>query len=136
VEPASLPGFTVGVTQQKPSATLTYRGRWSRASGSGFDGGAVRSARSAASATLRFTGISVALVSTLGPDCGKVRLLVDGIGVATVDLYSLAPVYRQIVFSMPLAPGPHTLTVKVLGTRNPASTGTRADIDAFLVLRP
>jgi len=136
VEPAPLPGFTVGVIQQKPSTTLTYRGRWSRASGSGFDGGAVRSARSAASATLRFTGISVALVSTLGPDRGKVRLVVDGVWVTTVDLYSLARVYRQIVFSMPLAPGPHTLTVKVVGTRNPASTGTRADIDAFLVLRP
>jgi hypothetical protein len=33
-----------------------------------------------------------------------------------------------------LTSGAHTLEVKVLGTKNAASTGTRVDFDAFAVL--
>jgi hypothetical protein len=59
----------------------------------------------------------------------------DGTKVATVDLYSSTAQSRVMVFTRSWAtPGAHTLEVRVLGTKNAASGGTRVDIDAFVTL--
>jgi hypothetical protein len=62
---------------------------------------------------------------------------IDGVLVATVDLYHATLQGRRIVFAADgLAPGAHTLEIRTLATANPASTGTRVDLDAVLVLAP
>ena len=53
----------------------------------------------------------------------------------TVDLYRPSLEGRRIVFAATgLTAGAHTLTVTVLETKNAGSSGTRVDVDAFLVL--
>ncbi|MEW5852309.1 MAG: fibronectin type III domain-containing protein [Myxococcota bacterium] len=134
--------FTTGpvfqvLTFQENSASISYVGVWTTANLSGSFGGKVRHASSAgASATLSFTGSSVAWVSTLGPDRGLARVYLDGVLVGTVDTYSPSTLKRRIAFTANVNPlVPHTLEVRVLGTRNAASTSDRVDLDAFLVLQ-
>ena len=44
--------------------------------------------------------------------------------------------FQAVMFSATsLAPGTHTLSIEVLGTRNAAAGGTRIVIDAFDVIR-
>ncbi len=56
---------------------------------------------------------------------------------ATVRLYSSSAMYRRAVFVRGgLDPSvTHALTVYVPGTKPSTSTGTRVDVDAFVVLR-
>jgi hypothetical protein len=65
------------------------------------------------------------------------RVLIDGVAVATIDLYSSSTKYRQVVYQKAFAtPGSHTIEVRPTNTRNAASSGKRADFDAFLVMNP
>ena len=65
--------------------------------------------------------------------------------VGSVDLYSSSPLTRQVVYAADkatldeiFAQNPslttHTLEVRVLGTKNASSIGTRVDVDGFAVL--
>ena len=67
---------------------------------------------------------------------GKAEVYLDGVKVATVDLYASSGQSRKVVFRRGgLDPSTtHTLEVRALGTKNAASSGTRVDVDAFVVL--
>jgi hypothetical protein len=131
------------------TTTATYTPGWASAALRGAYGGTVHFATTAgqvAQFAVRNTDIaqstgvsqaqSIAWVSTKGPDRGKAQVWLDGVKVATVDLYASTQQTRQIVFSMNVNPSrDHVLEVHVLGTKNPASTGTRVDVDAFVLLR-
>ena len=88
-------------------------------------------------AQFTFKGRSVAWVSTLGSDRGKAKVAIDGVRVKTVDLYASSAQAKKVVFSRSdLDPAvSHTVTVQATGSKRSASTGTRVDIDAFVVLR-
>jgi hypothetical protein len=62
---------------------------------------------------------------------------VDGLTLATVDLYAPTPQTAQVVWSINgLQPGVnHTIQVVSTNTRNAASSGTRVDYDAILALK-
>ena len=80
-------------------------------------------------------GGSVAWVSTLGPDRGIAAVSIDGGPPVSVDLFAATQQAAQVVFALNgLSPGPHTLVVTPQGTRNPASTGNRLDVDAFVAI--
>jgi hypothetical protein len=51
----------------------------------------------------------------------------------TVDLYSAASHWQAAKTYAGLAAGTHTITIKVLGTKNAAATSTKVSIDAFIV---
>jgi hypothetical protein len=91
---------------------------------------------SGSNAQFSFTGSSVTWVATKNSDRGKATVWIDGIKVSTVDLYSSAEKPRMMVFTQngldPLQA--HTLEVRVTGTKNAVSSGTRVDVDAFVVL--
>jgi hypothetical protein len=79
----------------------------------------------------------VAWVSTTGPDRGMASVSVDGGPAQTVDLYSATPQPATLVWqasNLGTANG-HTIKVTVLSTRNPASSGNKVDIDAYLALK-
>jgi len=85
-------------------------------------------------ATFTFTGTEAALVSSLGPDRGLVTISVDGGTAKTIDLYALSVQKSTVIGSISgLTAGRHTLTVSAPGTKNASSTGTRVDVDAFVV---
>jgi hypothetical protein len=113
--------------------TIAYAGAWYRKGHSYAYGGAVKYARAAnASATFTFDGTAVAWVSTKGPDRGRARVSIDGGAPFVVDLYASSLQGRRIVFAAnDLAPGLHTIEVRVLATPNPSSTGTRVDVDVL-----
>jgi hypothetical protein len=81
-------------------------------------------------ATLSFTGIQAAWVSTLGPTRGSATAKLDSGAASTVDTHASAPKTAQIVKVLKGASGSHTFVVKVLGT----SGHPRVDVDAFIVL--
>jgi hypothetical protein len=120
------------LTQQSSSA-IRYRGTWYSARHTGYSGSYVRYTRSsAASATYAFKGRGIALVTTVAPGRGKVKVYIDGVHVRTVDLYRSSTSYRVLAFSHWFSwYGTHTIKLVGLGT----SGRPRVDLDAFAVIR-
>jgi hypothetical protein len=66
---------------------------------------------------------------------GIAEVWLDGVKYRTVDLYSERTEYQQISWlGRELAPGAHTLEIRVTGQKHADSTRSRVDIDAFIVL--
>ena len=131
------PRFVVDA-RQEGDAEVSYGGAWTPQGVSSAYGGALKYATGAGSnATFGFTtGMDVAWVASRGPDRGKAEVWVDGAKVKTVDLYASAAQPRKAVYTQSWdEPGSHTLEVRVLGTKRSSSSGTRVDVDAFVVLR-
>ena len=78
-----------------------------------------------------FTGGAVTLFTISGPGMGKGRISIDGTTVETWDGYARTLVTGVTHRFSQLGPGPHTLTVQVLGTKRPAATGTHVTVDAL-----
>jgi hypothetical protein len=123
---------------QEIDGQIVYTGSWTTASLSGASGGSVKHASAAgASAKVTFAGgQSVAWVSTKGADRGIADIWVDGAKLKTADLYASSTQPRKMIYTKsgmnPL--NSHTIEVRVLGTKNASSSGTRVDVDALIVL--
>ncbi len=89
------------------------------------------SAKAGAVAKFSFTGPGVNWVFATCPGCGKVDVYLDGIFRETVDLYARTPHWNLARSYSSLAVGTHTIEVRVKGTKNAASTGTKVIVDAF-----
>jgi serine protease len=129
--------LTLSLVQEKPTANLVYHGRFRKRRFAGASGGGVRATgHIGRTATFTFSGSSVAFVSTLSPRRGIATIQIDGGAPQTIDLYHASPAKMAHVAwaSGLLTDGPHTVVVTVTGTRNPASSRKRVDIDAFLTL--
>jgi hypothetical protein len=119
---------------QEGAASVSYSGAFKSASLSGASGGKVRHAAGAGRvARLTFSGTSVGFVTTLGPARGVAEVWVDGAFVGTLDMYSPTLKTKAVAWAAATSAGAHTLEIRLTGTRNPASTSSRVDIDAFLV---
>jgi hypothetical protein len=130
--------FDVLTHQEGADANLVYGGSWTQQALSSAYGGGVRYATTTgSSAQFTFTGQNVAWVSAKGPDRGKATVAIDGVTVATVDLYASSAQAKKVVFSRSdLDPAvSHTVTVQATGSKRSTSTGARVDVDAFVVLR-
>ncbi len=129
--------FTVATYDQ--SSKVSYSGTWSGQSHSSHYGGSVRhSSTKGATASFSFTtGKQVAWVAPKGANRGYAHVYLDGSKVATVNLYYSSTLYRRAVFVRGgLNPSvTHTLKVYVSGTKPSSSSGTRVDVDAFVVIR-
>jgi hypothetical protein len=89
------------------------------------------------SVTLTKDGHDYAIVATTGPGKGMFEVYLDGFAAGVVDLYRPAHTYRQIVWQVGFgSSGTHTVELRVLGEKNPASSATVVDLDAFLILHP
>jgi Domain of unknown function (DUF5122) beta-propeller len=123
---------------QETSSAVSYVGTWtSEVLGSAYGGSLNYATAGTSKAQFSFTGSSVAWVATKNADRGKATVWIDGTKVATVDLYSSTEKPRTTVFTNnDLDPSQtHTLEVRVTGTKNATSSGTRVDLDAFVALR-
>ena len=123
--------MTLGVTNESGPG-VTYGGSWSTVSSTAYlNGGARASSAAGATARITSTGRQIAWVSRMGPNRGKADVLVDGVRVATIDLY--APTYgaaRVVWVGAWTTSASRVVTIKVLGT----SGRPRVDVDAFLKL--
>ena len=95
------------------------------------------SSTAGARAEFTFTGTGVRWIGQRGFANGMARIYLDGVHVADVDSHApMQEEYQAVQYSVSgLAAGAHTLTIEVLGTRNPASSGTRIVVDGFDVIR-
>jgi hypothetical protein len=110
----------------------TWRSSWAPAS-SGQTHRMSRTAGAAAEAS--FEGTSVAFTARRAPDRGRARIYLDGVAVATVDLYaSVLQGPRAVWRSEPLPYGTHRVRVQVLGTRVAAASDCYVAVDAFDVV--
>jgi hypothetical protein len=136
---AAASGPTITVPSTDNTGGFSFAGGWSGVNQAGAFNGSMQES-STANATAQnstpLTGTSLALVSAVGPDRGIAQITVDGAVVGTVDLYSPTFQPGQVVWSSNALNGVgHTVKVTVTTQRNPASTGNKVDVDAYLALK-
>jgi Divergent InlB B-repeat domain len=78
------------------------------------------------------TTTSITWIARTGPNLGRASVTIDGSSKGTVDLYASSPGVVSKVYAG-LSNRPHTVAIKVLGTKSSASTGTSITHDAFVV---
>ena len=118
---------------QQTSSTVTYGGTWSSASSTHYSGGSVKYTGTAGrSASYKFTGRSIALVTTRASTRGSVKVYVDGVLSATVSCHATTTTYRVLVWQKTWTTSAiHTVKLVVVGTAG----HPRVDLDAFSVVR-
>ncbi|GAA0578466.1 family 43 glycosylhydrolase [Kribbella sandramycini] len=116
---------------------VEYAGNWSSGSGCGnqcFWSNDHWSNAVNATATIRFTGAKVALLSVKDRGNGIAAISIDGGPEQRVDYYSSIRVGEQLTYLSPtLAPGPHTIRIRVTGDKNAASSNTVISLDRIEV---
>jgi hypothetical protein len=129
---ATGPVLSPRLIQQSVTA-VRYAGTWTSTSASLYSGSSEKYAKVAkASATYRFTGRSIALVTTTARTRGKLKVYVNGALVATVDLRSTTTKYRVLVWQKTWSTS-GTRTVKLV---NAGTAGRpRVDLDAFATVK-
>jgi VCBS repeat-containing protein len=129
----SVPTTFTPTPYQESTTLATYSSGWKTAFISSASGDHTKFAKSrGASTTFAFTGRAVSLVAPRSSSRGKAEIRVDGVVVATVNLYRASTDARRLVWSRSWsAVGPHVVRVRVLGT-----TGhPRFDVDLWAVLK-
>ena len=108
-------------------------GGWSEDIDASHHGGkAISSSTAGDTASWEFTGPAVSLMYSQCDSCGVATVTVDSTVVVTVDMYAPTTHYQvERVIANNLSPGPHVVTVTVAGYKNPASSGTTVNVDAF-----
>jgi len=120
------------VVSDETSSLLSYAGAWSIGTYSAYFGGHDRYTKAAgASATYTFTGSSAAWVSKKSSSRGSAQVYVDGVLVATINLYATTATNRAQVFAFNWGTnGTHTIRIVNLAT----SGHPRIDLDAMVRL--
>jgi lysophospholipase L1-like esterase len=90
-----------------------------------------------ASLTIDFSGSAIGAYVVAGPDAGTLEAIIDGAPPVKVNLFhhhSKGLHYpRTVMFADTLAPGKHTLLLKMSETKDPNSSGTAARVLHFVV---
>jgi len=116
---------------EETSPLLSWSSGWTSVTNAVYSGNSMRYRNTAGVALGSFRGTGVSVIATKGPAYGKIRVTVDGVA-TTVDLYAAAAAYKQRVYAKTgLANTVHSLRVDWTGTRNPSSSATTVNVDAF-----
>ncbi|MBN1610759.1 MAG: right-handed parallel beta-helix repeat-containing protein [Polyangiaceae bacterium] len=109
---------------------------WYTESNSGCTGGTITySSYPGDSVTLSFIGTQIRWYATGGSNYGVGAVSVDDEPESFVDPYSPTLIYNQLLWSSRVLPyGPHTLTIRVTGTRNPRSSDNFVLVDGVEVV--
>lgn len=135
VEAAPAPG---AVRHEETDPAIVYSPGWiyDNAYGPWSGGSAMYTVDAAAEATFAFTGTGVSWIGYRGRYGGIVMVFLDGVLVTVLDTYSPTEQLAVPVYTVTgLAPGSHSLTVKLTGTRNPFAVNSETAVDAFDVFR-
>ena len=126
-------GFAVGTTTTQETANAFTFSSWAGAASASASGGTYRSSAAAnATVSFTFTGSAVDWVTATGA-YGQATVTIDGIAQGTFDLSSPTAAWQVKKSFSGLGPGPHTIVIKVLGTKSPSSTSAKVVVDAFVV---
>jgi hypothetical protein len=125
----SVDGFKIGTTTYDdnaiiPTGIISY-GSWAaKRDPNAYLGGYRISSKKNATISFSFDGSGFIWTTARGPAYGKAAIYVDGVLVKTVDLYRASQQWQYEVPVSGLTYGNHTVIIKVLGTKKPASSGT------------
>jgi hypothetical protein len=82
----------------------------------------------------KFVGNKIRWIGPRQPSYGMADVYIDGVKVSTADCYSAVGSLSDKIFgSNTLSDGPHTITIKLMGAKNPASSGNVVVVDKFEV---
>jgi hypothetical protein len=96
----------------------------------------VRASLARARSLFTFRGKGIDWYTITGPGQGRAEICVDGVRCRTIDNYSSSTRYGVRRSIAGLSDKVHVLTIRVLGTRDPASRGTTIIVDRFIVRLP
>lgn len=83
---------------------------------------------------VKFSGHTVKWIAEKEKTHGIAEVLIDGVSQGNIDTYSPTLLKQQVVFTKSgLTNGPHILTIRVTGTKNPASSGAYVVHDAVSI---
>ena len=86
------------------------------------------------SASYTFTGTSISWIGPKNNDQGIANVSIDGGTPRPVDTYSRTQQTERVLFTASgLAPGQHAITIQVTARKSASSSGTRQEIDAFII---
>jgi hypothetical protein len=119
------------------SPSISFSGRWYTSQSSQHSGGtAVLAMDAGFKLTLNFEGTGISWIGYRDEWSGLAHVYVDGAARTTVDCFQSAAAARTVLYTINgLAPGPHTLTIEVTGTRNASANGAWIWVDAFDVVQ-
>lgn len=126
--------FTVSSRRYEDgSPGILLTGPWSTLVRTNYSGGsAAYSGAARASMSATFTGTGVEVVGARTTSSGYGRFYVDGVLVATTDLYASPNRFGQVLFSAAgLTEGPHSLCLEVAARKNFKSVGYNVFVDAL-----
>jgi hypothetical protein len=126
--------FVVGNLTTQESAPAVWFTSWRSTAQSAATDGTFRSG-STKNATVSFTfsGRGVDWVTALGPGYGKAAVTIDGLSKGTVDLYRSSMTWQAAIAYGGLAPGQHTIQIKVLASKHSSANGVEVVVDGFVV---
>lgn len=124
-------GTAVTGTRADESAG-TFSGSWVTSASSAYYGYGYRYSRWAgAKVRYTFTGTRIAWIGPRATSYGKAAIYVDGVYRATVSQYGALGWRYRVWESGTLSRGTHTIEIRVLGTKEAASSGTTIVVDGF-----
>jgi lysozyme len=86
-----------------------------------------------ATASLRFTGTGVTLITERGPSMGRLEIWIDGSLARTTNLYAPSRAFGAQRTVTDLPDTSHVVKVRVLGTRAADATGSSVVVDGWIV---
>lgn len=115
---------------------VSFTGGWRRAFKREYwEGGSQRSDQAGAIARLTTRATDFGVIAATGPDQGRFQVYIDGEPGDIVDLYASEYTYRQLVWSIHITrPDERIIEVRLLGEKDPRSSGTFVEIDTFVSL--
>lgn len=84
----------------------------------------------------RFDGTRIVWLGPKQPNYGMADVYIDNVKLATVDCYAPSATATSVatIWASPeLAPGSHTISIRLTGAKNPASSGNIVVIDRFVL---
>ena len=126
-----VPSGPTRVEESDPS--VVYTGVWYTQRRSDLSGGSfVESPFPISTASLTFNGTGVSWIGFKAAWGGIAQVYLDGAPQAMVDTYAPTDQVQAVMYTATgLAPGLHTITIKVTGTWNPAGCCSWVVVDAF-----
>jgi hypothetical protein len=135
---AAAPWFSLRTLQGDGPGRISWSGAWKPIQGRLLlDGHAWRSSTRGDRLDVRLsaTATGVALVASVGPGAGRVRVIVDGVVGPVIDLRSPVVLHRLIVWSSHLrGHRPHDISFVVLGRTSSGAATSSAQLDAVLAI--
>jgi hypothetical protein len=120
---------------RRGSKSVKLRGPWKGAKDKNALGRTLaRTSSKGALAKVTFRGQQFAIVAHRGPSGGRVKVIVDGKHVDTIDLYASKSDDRRIVYVRNVPKGKHVVKLRSTGTANAKSSGRNVWLDGVVVL--